>query len=112
MRDRLKENPNYIQENLNDIACSVQKTVVETLLYKFEKALKDTGISTMALAGGVSANSLLREKFFALGQKYNCKVFIPKFSYTTDNAAMVGSCGMFKFLRKDFADMSLTAYAR
>ncbi|MDO5759572.1 MAG: tRNA (adenosine(37)-N6)-threonylcarbamoyltransferase complex transferase subunit TsaD [Bacteroidota bacterium] len=112
LRDKLKENPNYIEENINNIACSAQKSVVEALLYKFEKSVKDTKIKTIALAGGVSANSLLREKFSQLGNKYNCKVFIPKFSYTTDNAAMVACCGMFKFLRGDFADMSLVAYAR
>lgn len=112
LRDKLKETPNYIEENLKDIACSVQKNIVETLLYKFERALKDTKIRTIALAGGVSANSLLRKEFSFLGAKYNCKVFIPKFSYTTDNAAMVGGCGVFKFLRGDFANMSLSAYAR
>lgn len=112
LRDLLKENPKYIEENLEDIACSVQKAVVDSLLSKFEKALKDTKIKTIALAGGVSANSLLRERFQQIGEKYNCKVFIPKFSYTTDNAAMVGVCGMFKYLRGDFADISLTAYAR
>lgn len=112
LRDLLKENPKYIEENLEDIAYSVQKAVVDSLLSKFEKALKDTKIKTIALAGGVSANSLLRERFQQIGEKYNCKVFIPKFSYTTDNAAMVGVCGMFKYLRGDFADISLTAYAR
>ncbi|MBR1770197.1 MAG: tRNA (adenosine(37)-N6)-threonylcarbamoyltransferase complex transferase subunit TsaD [Bacteroidales bacterium] len=112
LRDLLKENPDYIKENINDIACSVQEAVVNTLLFKFEKALKDTGIKTIALAGGVSANSLLRERFNLLGEKYGCRVFIPKFSYTTDNAAMVAVCAMFKYLRKDFADISLTAYAR
>ena len=112
LRDKLKENPKYIEENLNDIACSVQEAVVSSLLYKFEQALKDTKIGTIAIAGGVSANSLLRERFLNLGKKYNCKVFIPKFSYTTDNAAMVAACGMFKFLKNDFASFDLTAYAR
>ena len=112
LRDKLKENPDYIKENINDIACSVQDAVVSSLLDKFEKALKHTGIKTIALAGGVSANSLLRERFSAVGSKYGCKVFIPKFTYTTDNAAMVGACGMFKFKNGVFASLDLPAYAR
>ena len=112
LRDRLKENPDYIKENINDIAASVQQAVVDSLLLKFEKVLKDTKIKTIALAGGVSANSLLRQRFTQLGDKYGCKTFIPKFSYTTDNAAMVAACGMFKFLNGDFAPLDLPAYAR
>lgn len=112
LRDKLKGNENYIQENINDIACSVQEAVVNTLLSKFEKALKVTKIKTIAIAGGVSANSLLRERFQALGEKYHCKVFIPKFTYTTDNAAMVAACGMFKYKKRDFSTLDLTAYAR
>ena len=112
LRDKLKENPGYIKENIKDIACSVQEAVVSSLLIKFEKALQDTRIKTIALAGGVSANSRLREQFQNLGQKYGCKVFIPKFSYTTDNAAMVGACAVFKYLRHEFADIDLPAYAK
>ncbi|MBO6117004.1 MAG: tRNA (adenosine(37)-N6)-threonylcarbamoyltransferase complex transferase subunit TsaD [Bacteroidales bacterium] len=112
LRDKLKENPDYIKENINDIAASVQQAVVDSLLLKFEKVLKDTKIKTIALAGGVSANSLLRQRFTQLGDKYGCKTFIPKFSYTTDNAAMVAACGMFKFLNGDFAPLDLPAYAR
>ena len=112
LRDKLKENPSYIKDNMNDIAASVQKAVVDSLLDKYEKALKKTKINTIAIAGGVSANSLLRERFVALGKKYNCKVFIPKFTYTTDNAAMVASAGMFKLKNNDFATLDLPAYAR
>jgi N6-L-threonylcarbamoyladenine synthase len=112
LRDKLKEDENYIKDNINDIACSVQEAVVDTLLSKFEKALKATNIKTIAIAGGVSANSLLRERFVALGNKYHCKTFIPKFSYTTDNAAMVAACGMFKFKNNEFSTLDLTAYAR
>lgn len=112
LRDKLKENTDYIKENLNDIACSVQEAVVSSLLDKFEKALKKTRIKTIAIAGGVSANSLLRQRFSALGEKYHCKVFIPKFTYTTDNAAMVAAVGMFKFQKNDFAALDLAAYAR
>lgn len=112
LRDKLKENPNYIEENLKDIACSVQKAVVDSLLKKFEKAVKDLKIKTIAVAGGVSANSELRARLQQLGDKYGCEVFIPKFSYTTDNAAMVAVAGLFKYMDNDFADLSLTAYAR
>lgn len=112
LRDKLKENPDYIKDNMNDIAASVQKAVVDSLLDKYEKALKKTKINTIAIAGGVSANSFLRERFVALGKKYNCKVFIPKFTYTTDNAAMVAAAGMFKLKNKDFATLDLPAYAR
>ncbi|MEE0882967.1 MAG: tRNA (adenosine(37)-N6)-threonylcarbamoyltransferase complex transferase subunit TsaD [Bacteroidales bacterium] len=112
LRDKLKENPNYIEENIKDIACSVQKAVVDSLLKKFEKAIKDLKIKTIAVAGGVSANSELRARLQQLGDKYGCEVFIPKFSYTTDNAAMVAVAGLFKYMDNDFADLSLTAYAR
>ncbi|MGP1515333.1 MAG: tRNA (adenosine(37)-N6)-threonylcarbamoyltransferase complex transferase subunit TsaD [Bacteroidales bacterium] len=112
LRDKLKENSNYIKENINDIACSVQQAVVDSLLDKFEKVLKKTRIKTIAVAGGVSANSLLRERFLSLGKNYGCEVFIPKFNYTTDNAAMVAVSGMFKLQNNDFASLSLPAYAR
>ena len=112
LRDKLKENPNYIEENIKDIACSVQKAVVDSLLKKFEKAIKDLKIKTIAVAGGVSANSELRARLQQLGDKYGCEVFIPKYSYTTDNAAMVAVAGLFKYMDNDFADLSLTAYAR
>ncbi len=112
LRDKLKENPNYIEENIKDIACSVQKAVVDSLLKKFEKAIKDLKIKTIAVAGGVSANSELRARLQQLGDKYGCEVFIPKFSYTTDNAAMVAVAGLFKYMDNDFADLSLIAYAR
>lgn len=112
LRDKLKENPKYMEENLADIAASVQKAVVDSLLNKFEKAIKDTKIKTIAVAGGVSANSELRRRLQELGAKHKCEVFIPKFSYTTDNAAMVAVVGLFKYLEKDFAHLGLTAYAR
>lgn len=112
LRDKLKENPNYLEENICDIAASVQKAVVDSLISKFEKAIKDTGIKNIAIAGGVSANSLLRQSIQSLGKKYNCEVFIPKFSYTTDNAAMVASAALFKYMDNEFADLSVAAYAR
>ncbi len=112
LRDKLKSNPKYLEENMADIAASVQKAVMDTLLAKFEKAIKDTGIKTIAVAGGVSANSELRERLTLLGNKHGCRVFIPKLSYTTDNAAMVGCAGLFKYFNKEFASLDLTAYTR
>lgn len=112
LRDKLKENPNYLEENICDIAASVQNAVVDSLISKFEKAIKDTGIKNIAIAGGVSANSLLRQSIQTLGAKYGCEVFIPKFSYTTDNAAMVASAALFKYMDNEFADLSVAAYAR
>ena len=108
----LKFSQSHIPGYDYSLAASVQKAVVDTLLAKFEKAIKDTGIKTIAVAGGVSANSELRERLTLLGNKHGCRVFIPKFSYTTDNAAMVGCAGLFKYFNKEFASLDLTAYTR
>lgn len=112
LRDHLKENPNYLEENLNDICASVQHRVVSMLLKKLEKAAKDLKVKDIAIAGGVSANSYLREKLIELGNKHHWGVFIPPFQYTTDNAAMVAIAGYYKFLKKDFASLDKTAYTR
>lgn len=112
LRDKLKENPLYLQENINDICASVQHRVVSMLLKKMKKAAKDLKVRDIAIAGGVSANSYLREKLLEMGRENNWNVFIPEFSYTTDNAAMVAVSGYFKYLRKDFATLDKTAYAR
>ncbi|MBP1629166.1 MAG: O-sialoglycoprotein endopeptidase [Bacteroidetes bacterium] len=112
LRDKLKENPNFLEENINDICASVQHTVVTILLKNLEKALKDYKVKDIAIAGGVSANSYLRSELINLGGKYNLNVFIPPFQYTTDNAAMVAVAGYYKFLNNDFANLELTAYTR
>ncbi|MDD4684191.1 MAG: tRNA (adenosine(37)-N6)-threonylcarbamoyltransferase complex transferase subunit TsaD [Bacteroidales bacterium] len=112
LRDKLKENPKFLEENLSDICASAQHRVVTMLLKKLEKAGKDLKIKDIAIAGGVSANSYLREKLTELGKKHNWNVFIPPFQYTTDNAAMVAVAGYFKYLNKDFATLDLTAYTR
>lgn len=112
LRDKLKENPKFLEENINDICASVQHTVVTILLKKLEKALKDYKVKDIAIAGGVSANSYLRSELINLGEKYNINVFIPPFQYTTDNAAMVAVAGYYKFLNNDFANLELTAYTR
>ena len=112
VRDNLKTNPNFIEENKEDLCASVQKTIIDILMNKLVKASKQTGIKTVAIAGGVSANSGLHDAMLAMGEKYHWKVFIPRLSYSTDNAAMVAVAGYYKFLRGEFASQDLTPYAR
>lgn len=112
LRDEMKENPDFIEENKNDLCASLQQTVVEILMQKLHKAVKDYHIKRIAVAGGVSANSALRDAFVEYGKKYHCDVFIPPFAYTTDNAAMVAMVGYFKLLDKDFCQPDLAPYAR
>lgn len=112
LRDHLKESPNFIQENINDLCASIQHCIVSFLLKKLKKAMSDTGVTQVAIAGGVSANSYLRQKLCEMGTKYKWDVFVPQFQFCTDNAAMVGIAGYFKYLNKDFADISLAPYTR
>lgn len=112
LRDALKEDPDFIEKNKTDICASLQKTVVDILMKKLIKAAKDLKITNIALAGGVSANSGLRSAFEGLNKKYGWKVFIPKFAYTTDNAAMVASAGYRKYLKGIFADQSVAPFSR
>ena len=93
LRDNLKVNPDFIEQNKEDLCASLQKTIVEILMDKLRKAVKDTGITEVAVAGGVSANSAVRQAFLDHAQKYGWKVHIPKFAFTTDNAAMVAKIG-------------------
>ena len=112
VRDHLRDNPMFIEENVADLCASVQKTVVDILMNKLVKAAKQTGISTVAIAGGVSANSGLHDAMKAAAEKYHWRIFIPRLSYSTDNAAMVAVAGYFKYLKGDFAAQDLTPYAR
>lgn len=112
MRDWVTEDPDFIENNKEDLAASLEKTIVDILMKKLRKAVKDTGIRQVAVAGGVSANNGLRNAFRDHAKRYGWKIFIPKFSYTTDNAAMIGITGYFKYLDKDFASVDLPAYAR
>jgi N6-L-threonylcarbamoyladenine synthase len=112
LRDKTKENPNFTEENKNDLCASLQTTVIDILMEKLRKAAKDLNIKEIAVAGGVSANSALREAFLQHAEKYGWNVFIPKFAYTTDNAAMVAITGLFKYKDKDFCDISETPFAR
>jgi len=105
LKDMISKNPDFVNENLADICASVQNTIVTILLDKLEKAAKKYGISEVAVAGGVSANSELRRRFEELGEKKGWTTHIPKFEYCTDNAAMVCMAGYYKYLGKDFGDM-------
>ena len=107
-----KNDPDFINNHLEDLAASIEKTVVDILMKKLQKAAKDTGIKQVAVAGGVSANNGLRNAFADYARRYKWKIYIPKFSYTTDNAAMVAITGYYKFLDRDFCDVNLPAYAR
>lgn len=107
-----KNNPNFIKENLEDICASIQYTIVGILMDKLKKAVKQTGINRIAIAGGVSANSGIRNALMEAEKKHGWKCHIPKFEYTTDNAAMIAIAGHYKYLEKDFADFSITAQAR
>ena len=112
LRDWLKDDPDFIEHHKEDLAASLEKTIVDILMKKLRKAVKDTGIKQVAVAGGVSANTGLRNAFRDHAKRYGWKIFIPKFSYTTDNAAMIGITGYFKYQDKDFATIDLPAYAR
>jgi N6-L-threonylcarbamoyladenine synthase len=112
IRDRLKENKDFIKQNRNDLCASIQKTIVEILTDKLEKAFLQTGIREIALAGGVSANSGLRERIKWLALKHGWNVFIPDISLSTDNAAMIAMTGYFKFLAGEFAGLDSSPLAR
>jgi len=107
-----KENPNFIKEHLEDICASVQHTIVEILMAKLQKAAKATGIKEIAIGGGVSANSEIRKRIKEAEHQLGWKTYIPKFEYCTDNAAMIGIVGYFKYLEKDFVQPNVSAKAR
>lgn len=112
LQKEMKLNPEFINENLNDICASYQSHVVKYLLSKLNKAISEYGVNDIALAGGVSANSELRSRFLDLAEQSGIRGHIPKFEYCTDNAAMIGIVGYFKFLDSDFSDLSTTPKAR
>ena len=112
VRDRRKENPNFIEENMNDLCASLQHTIVEVLMNKVKRAAKETGIKQVAIAGGVSANSGLQNALKEAAEKFKWKVFIPQLGYSLDNGAMVAITGYFKFLKKEFVEQDTAPYAR
>ncbi len=107
-----KKNPHFIRENLADIAASFQHTVIQILMEKLEKAVQQTGIRTIAIGGGVSANKGLQQALRQKEKQEGWKVFIPPFEYTTDNAAMIAVTGYLKYLRGEFAPLDITPSAR
>ena len=112
LRDELKNDPDFIEKNKADLCASLQSTVIDILMKNLIRAAKDLGINTVAVAGGVSANSGLRDAFEKLHASRGWNVFIPKFSYTTDNAAMVASAGYRKFQRGMFTTMDAAPFSR
>ena len=112
LRDQLKENPNFIEERKADLCASLQKTIIDILLDKLIKAAKSNGIREIAVAGGVSANSGLRKALTEAAIKRHWKMHIPKFSFTTDNAAMIAITGYFKYQKKEFIGMEAVPFAR
>jgi len=111
VRDRLTENPNFIEDNINDLAASIQFHIIESLTIKMEKALKTHKCTNFALSGGVAANSELRKRMLELATKHNLRVTIPPLALTTDNAAMIACFGYFKFLQKEFAELNAVPYS-
>ena len=106
------EKNKFIKENLNDLCASIQQRIVSILLNKLKKASVETGIKDVCIAGGVSANSGLRKAFEEMGKKYNWNTFIPAFEYCTDNAGMIAITAYYKFLEKQFSDLTVSASAR
>lgn len=111
IQEKQKEE-NFIEQNLQDICASIQNRIVSILLNKLKKAAAETGIKNICIAGGVSANSGLRNSFTLLGEKLGWKTFIPSFEYCTDNAGMIAITAYYKYLEKDFTDLSVTPSAR
>ncbi|OAV63945.1 t(6)A37 threonylcarbamoyladenosine biosynthesis protein [Bacteroidales bacterium Barb6XT] len=112
LRDRLQSDPDFIEKNRADLCASLQAVVVDILMSKLRKAAKDLGIKEVAVAGGVSANSGLRDAFLAHARLYGWKVHIPPFAFTTDNAAMVAMAGHYKYLDGEFCPMDAVPFAR
>ena len=112
IQKRKIENPNFVEENLNDICASIQYTIIEILMDKLKLAVKETGIKQIAIGGGVSANSGIRKTLKETENTYGWKTYIPKFEYTTDNAAMIGIVGYQKFLSQKFETSTVVSKAR
>ena len=112
IQKKVAENPNFVEENRDDICASIQHTIVEILMDKLKMAVKETGINRIAIGGGVSANSGIRKTLKEAEHKFGWKTFIPKFEYTTDNAAMIGIVGYQKYLHQKFENTAVVSKAR
>lgn len=111
LRDWVAEDPDFVEHHKEDLAASLERTIVDILMKKLRMAVKDTGIRQVAVAGGVSANTGLREAFLDHAARYHWKVFIPRFSYTTDNAAMIGITGYYKYIDGDFCNIDVPIFS-
>jgi N6-L-threonylcarbamoyladenine synthase len=112
LRDELKKNPNFIQENLADLCASIQYSLIQMLLIKLKLAVKEHQVKNVAIAGGVSANSGLRETLGQLAKEKNWNLFIPEFEYCTDNAAMIAMAAHYKYLKGEFSSLEVTPLAK
>lgn len=112
LRDNVKTNPDFVKENMADLAASLQRTIIDILIDKLDKAVKQTGVKTVAIGGGVSANSGVRNAVADYCDRHGLKAFIPKRMFTTDNAAMVAIAGYFKYQKQDFCHYDAAPYAR
>lgn len=112
LRDAVRENPRFVEENMADLAASLQKTIIDILLDKLDKAVTQTGVKTVAIGGGVSANSGVRDAVASYCAARSLTAFIPKRKFTTDNAAMVAIAGMFKYQNREFCPYDAAPYAR
>ena len=112
MQKWVAEEPDFIENHKEDIAASLEWTIVDILMKKLKKAVKQTGIKHVAVAGGVSANNGLRNAFYDAEKRYGWTIYIPKFSYTTDNAAMIGIVGYYKYLDKEFCSIDAPAFSK
>ena len=112
LREWMKDDPDFIEHHKNDLAASLERSITDILMDKLRKAAKDLKIKEIAVAGGVSANNGLRQAFRDHAARYGWNIYIPKFSYTTDNAAMVAITGYYKYLDNDFCPIDLPAYSK
>ncbi len=112
LRDWVKEDPDFMEHHLEDLAASLEFTIVDILMKKLKLAAKQTGIKHVAVAGGVSANNGLRNAFKDYAERFGWTIYIPKFSYTTDNAAMIGITGYYKYLDGDFCAIDAPAFSK
>ncbi len=112
LRDKLASEPTFIEDNMSDLAASIQKTIVDVLMKQLKKASRQTGIRRIAIAGGVSANSSLRKALLQEQESGNWDVYIPKFEYCTDNAAMIAIAGYYKYLQKEFTSQEVVPFTR
>jgi len=112
LQKEVKKNLNFINENIQDLCASIQYTIVSYLLSNLKKAIKETGVNSIGIAGGVAANSELRDSLIKLADNTDSKAYIPKFEYCTDNAAMIAFAGKIKLEQKQFGTLTDVCYTR